>query len=223
MGFGSNWLRWMEGTIFSSDMSVLINGSITKDFKVEKGLRQGDPLSPFLFVLVTEVLTDLMNKAISIGMVVAAAGNHTVSGWQWDNALLLADSNSIRATGQWLDLLKFIAHVVPRNGVKDSFTWRIDKDEVFTVKTCFSWFYAKLTGPPLNEHVVKAASFLWNLNPPSNFLFFGWRIIHDRIVTKDNLLKRGILNANDSFCVFCLTIEETLLHLLGGCRVVLDV
>ncbi|XP_058747152.1 uncharacterized protein LOC131640339 [Vicia villosa] len=48
-------------------MSVLINGSTTKDFFVEKGLRQGDPLSPFLFVLVTEVLTALMKKAISIG------------------------------------------------------------------------------------------------------------------------------------------------------------
>ncbi|XP_058750874.1 uncharacterized protein LOC131623896 [Vicia villosa] len=48
-------------------MSVLINGSTSKDFKVEKGFRQGDPLSLFLFVLVMEVLTALMRKAKSIG------------------------------------------------------------------------------------------------------------------------------------------------------------
>ncbi|XP_058784295.1 uncharacterized protein LOC131659071 [Vicia villosa] len=67
MGFGARWLRWMEGCVFTSSLSVIINGSVTKDFKVEKGLRQGDLLSPFLFVLATEVLTGLMEKAISLG------------------------------------------------------------------------------------------------------------------------------------------------------------
>ncbi|XP_058756961.1 uncharacterized mitochondrial protein AtMg01250-like [Vicia villosa] len=67
MGFGKKWIKWMEATIFSSNMFVLVNGSTTNEFKVEKGLRQGDPLSPFLFVLVTEVLTALMRKAIAIG------------------------------------------------------------------------------------------------------------------------------------------------------------
>lgn len=67
MGFGANWIRWMRETIFSSYTCILINGSITKDFIVEKGLLQGDPISPFLFVLVTEVLTAMMKKAISLG------------------------------------------------------------------------------------------------------------------------------------------------------------
>ncbi|XP_058746724.1 uncharacterized protein LOC131619669 [Vicia villosa] len=67
MGLGTIWLRWMEGCVFTSSMSIMVNGSTTKDFTVEKGLRQGDPLSPFLFVLVMEVLTALMNKAIDIG------------------------------------------------------------------------------------------------------------------------------------------------------------
>lgn len=52
----------MESCIFTSGMSVLVNGSITKDFTVEKGLRKGDPFSPFLFVLVTGVLTTIIKK-----------------------------------------------------------------------------------------------------------------------------------------------------------------
>ncbi|XP_058733040.1 uncharacterized mitochondrial protein AtMg01250-like [Vicia villosa] len=48
-------------------MSVLVNGSPTKEFVVEKGLRQGDLLSPFLFVLVAEGLTTLVKKATSLG------------------------------------------------------------------------------------------------------------------------------------------------------------
>ena len=56
----------MELLVFQSKMSVLVNGSPTKEFVVERGLRQGDMLSPFLFVLVTECLTGLMKKAVEI-------------------------------------------------------------------------------------------------------------------------------------------------------------
>ncbi|XP_058726368.1 uncharacterized protein LOC131597708 [Vicia villosa] len=57
---------WMEACVFTSFMSILRNGSPTKDFEVRRGLRQGDPLSHF-FVLVTESLTGLVNKASVLG------------------------------------------------------------------------------------------------------------------------------------------------------------
>lgn len=45
MRFGPGWMKWMEAMFFSSSMSILVNGSLTLDFKVEKDLRQGDSLS----------------------------------------------------------------------------------------------------------------------------------------------------------------------------------
>ncbi|XP_058752711.1 uncharacterized protein LOC131625894 [Vicia villosa] len=48
-------------------MSVLVNGSPTKEFVMDKGLRQGDPLSLFLFVIVEEGLKGLVSKAVDIG------------------------------------------------------------------------------------------------------------------------------------------------------------
>lgn len=36
MGFGDKWRRWMEASIFSSTMSLIVNGSTTKDFFVER-------------------------------------------------------------------------------------------------------------------------------------------------------------------------------------------
>ncbi|GJX44795.1 RNA-directed DNA polymerase, eukaryota, reverse transcriptase zinc-binding domain protein [Tanacetum coccineum] len=67
MQFGSTWRTWIRGCLFSSKYSVLINGSPTTEFPIRRGLRQGDPLSPFLFILVIEGLHVAIEDAIQAG------------------------------------------------------------------------------------------------------------------------------------------------------------
>ena len=50
-------------------MSILLNGSPLPPFKMEKGHRQGDPLSPYLFLLVTEALVTLLRKAHDLNLI----------------------------------------------------------------------------------------------------------------------------------------------------------
>lgn len=69
MGFGTKWCAWIRACLTSSKASVLVNGSPTDEFKLFRGLRQGDPLSPFLFLFVMEALHVMIEKAKIAGRI----------------------------------------------------------------------------------------------------------------------------------------------------------
>ena len=63
MGFNDKWREWIKGCVSTAKVSVLINGTPTKEFSLGKGVRQCGPLSPFRFILAVEGLTIAMREA----------------------------------------------------------------------------------------------------------------------------------------------------------------
>ena len=63
LGFGINFIRWIMSCITTVSFSVLINGAASSFFHAERGLRQGCPLSPLLFLLVAEGLSRALRVA----------------------------------------------------------------------------------------------------------------------------------------------------------------
>ncbi|RVW34431.1 DExH-box ATP-dependent RNA helicase DExH10 [Vitis vinifera] len=67
MGFGEKWAGWIRWCISTASFSVLINRSPAGFFQSTQGLRQGEPISPYLFVLGMEALSCLINRVVRGG------------------------------------------------------------------------------------------------------------------------------------------------------------
>lgn len=63
LGFGSKWRNWVMSCISTASFAVMVTGGPSSFFKVSRGLRQDDPLSPFLFIIVIEVFSKLLDRA----------------------------------------------------------------------------------------------------------------------------------------------------------------
>ena len=116
MGFGSQWLSWIKWCISTASFSILINGSLTGFFPSSRGLRQGDPLSPYLFVIRMKALSCLINRVVE--------GNY------------LSGSRIANGRGEDLSIshLLYVDYTI--------LFWEADKDQLKFLSWILMWFEA---------------------------------------------------------------------------------
>ena len=92
LGFGQIWRDIISGLLYTSTTQVLMNGVPGDLISHRRGLRQGDPLSPMMFILVMDVLGHMFSKAADEGLLLPLsrrAFKHRVSMYADDVVLFL--------------------------------------------------------------------------------------------------------------------------------------
>ncbi|GAU10944.1 hypothetical protein TSUD_112380 [Trifolium subterraneum] len=138
MNFPSQLMGWMKACVMTASASVLVNGSPTDEFPFERGLRQGDPLSPFLFLLAAEGLNVLMSAMVRNGSFIPyrVGSNISVS----VSHLQFADDTLLVGVKSWANVraLKSVLILFENiSGLKVNF----HKSMLFGVNVNSSWLH----------------------------------------------------------------------------------
>ncbi|KAK2413278.1 hypothetical protein QL285_036006 [Trifolium repens] len=132
---------------------------------------------------------------------------------QWRRRLFVWEEDQHR------ELLDIIAPFMPSDH-DDRWLWLGDGIQGFTVNSTYLLLVAKfipsVAVDPVMEFVFK---YLWKCGVSSKICAFSWQLLLDRIPTKDNLVKRRILNIQQGQCVLCGIAPETACHLFLHCNV----
>ena len=130
-GFGDRWCKWISSCIDSPRISILVNGSPQGFFDMKRGMHQGDPLSPFLFIILVEALKRSIVKSNLDGRwkgLKVARGVDAITHLQFVDANFLMGEASIKEADNIKTMLEDYSKVTSQK-----VNWR--KSEIFFFNT----------------------------------------------------------------------------------------
>jgi len=107
LNFGPSFKKWLKLFYSKCQASVLVNGTASKQFTLGRGCRQGDPLSPYVFLICAEALGYLIRKNNHIKGISVDNFELKITQYADDSTIILDGSNeSLLQTLNTLDLFK---------------------------------------------------------------------------------------------------------------------
>ncbi|XP_058748652.1 uncharacterized protein LOC131621635 [Vicia villosa] len=113
--------------------------------------------------------------------------------------------------GEWLELRKILTEVAPKRNESDGFVWPVDGTSDYSVRGYYNKLLQESTEEVVDTTEKEMLKVIWKSWMPSKVQVFGWRLMKERLATRDQLVKRGIIVTDEeSLCVFgCLQLEDT--------------
>ncbi|XP_016185460.1 uncharacterized protein LOC107627112 [Arachis ipaensis] len=210
MGFGWRWRAWVKECVGTASMSILINGSPSKPFKMDRGLRKGDPLSPFLFVLVVDVLHRMVGEAVRnkhILPLLIGKDNIELSHLQFvDDTILFCppEEETIRNYARLLRCFEMMSRL----------TINFDKSSLIPINCEQQWTdnMCSLLGCKEASLLVRYVGISLGANPR---LVRTWKPIIDKVEEKLSLWKAKVLNKAGKLVLIKLVLNSLPVYYLS--------
>jgi hypothetical protein len=146
LGFSARWIRLTMACVRFVSYSVVVNGNLVGKILPTRGIRQGDPISPYLFLLCAESLSSLLQHAENIGVIfgvpTSVKGPKLSHLFFTDNNLIFCKANSV----EWRRLLKILGIYEAGSGHR-----------LYMHKT--SLFFSRNTNPAKKLEILTASGF----------------------------------------------------------------
>jgi len=126
--------------------------------------------------------------------------------WVWRRRLLAWEYESLR------ECSALVNNIVLQVNIHDAWKWLLDPSRGYSVRE--SYRYLTLSGITLDRDRVDD---VWLKHIPTKVSLMVWRLLRNRLPTRDNLLRRGVIQANAATCATGCDVSETAEHLFFNC------
>ena len=132
LGFDEGWMNLIMKCISTVKYKIKVNGDVTETITPQRGLRQGDPLSPYLFLLCAEGFSAMLHNAERIGLI---RGIKICRGAPSVSHLLFADDSIVFLEGS-KDSLLALKEILGKYEAASGQKVNLQKSSIFFGKGC---------------------------------------------------------------------------------------
>jgi hypothetical protein len=145
--------------------------------------------------------------------VVAAMGVWEHNDWSWRSDLSAMDEVLMH------DLILLLNQIRPCRVIEDRCKWLVSSTCIFSVNSAYVGLLNGAKMDSLGESKMIALKRMWKNNVPSKISIFGWRLLLEKLPTREALFRKGMItNIIERCCVLCFNLEESLDHLFLNCH-----
>lgn len=109
-GFGPSLIRWIESFYSNISSAIINNGIISENFELSRGVRQGDPLSPYLFIISIELLAAAIRSCAYINGIKIDSKEFKTVQYADDLTAFVSDIKSAQSLFKLLDRFEKVNH-----------------------------------------------------------------------------------------------------------------
>jgi hypothetical protein len=128
MGFNDLWLSWLREIMSSGTSSILLNGIPIKQFVCKRGVRQGDPLSPLLYLFGSDLLQSMVNELMKQGIISRPIDTH-----DFDFPIIQYADNTLLIMSADLDQLKALKTALQKYSTSTGLKINFGKSQIIPI------------------------------------------------------------------------------------------